>query len=150
MRKMQPDLLVLFSFFTILGPACKKDDNPEPAKSKTQLISQSPWKFSTAVAGTVDVSSSIDACLKDNILSFATDGTGNVNESAIVCNPSGAGGFIWTFQNNEGILYVSNALFPGGSNQFTIETLNGTYLVLSQMMTIPPAPATKVNVTFVH
>lgn len=139
-------LLLSLPFF-----ACSKDDDENPSgKTKTELISQSTWKFSGATAGGTDASSFIDACYKDNILTFNANGTGNVNESVIVCSPSTAGTFTWTFQSGETDLNVSASLFPGGAGTFDIVTLSETTLVIAQDMTFPPFPTTNVQITFVH
>lgn len=148
------NLLASFStilFFGLLFSSCEKGNNDPPAKSRTELISQGSWKFSSATAMGTDVSSFVDDCYKDNILTFnASGGTGNMNESANVCSPSTAGNFTWTFQNNENELNVSASLFPGGSGVFTIVSISETTLVLAQDMTIPPYPTTNVQVTLVH
>ena len=136
--------------FGILFSSCGKDDNDPPAKSRTELMSQQTWKFSAATAGGIDVSSNVDDCYKDNVLTFNANGTGNMNESANVCSPSTAGNFTWTFQNNENELNASASLFPGGSGVFTIVSISETTLVLAQDMTIPPFPTTNVQVTLVH
>ncbi len=136
---------ILFAF-----PACEKEDNNPPEKTKTELISQSTWKFSTAFAGSTDVTANVHACLKDNIVTFNANGTGNVNESTNVCSPSYAGNFTWSFQSNETVLFMSAPLFPGGSGTFNLVSLTETNLVVSQDMTIPPYPTTNVKVTFIH
>ncbi len=131
--------------------ACDKSESPNPSgKTKTELLTQASWKFSAATAGGQDASSFIDDCYKDNILTFSTNGTGIVNESANVCSPSTAGSFTWSFQSNETDLSISATLFPGGAGTFDIVTLTETNLVLAQDMTFPPFPTTNVQVTFVH
>lgn len=137
-------------FVSMVFVSCEKGSDT-PSKSKTELISQQSWKFSAATANGIDISASIDDCYKDNIITFnASGGTGNVSEAAIVCNPSTAGNFTWSFQNGENELQVSTSLFAGGSGNFDIITLNETTLVLAQDMTIPPFPTTNVRITFVH
>ena len=130
--------------------SCGKDDNDPPSKSKSELLTQQTWKFSSATAGGFDVTGDVPACYKDNILTFNAAGTGNVNESADVCSPTTAGNFTWTFQNNESEINASTNFFPGGSGVFTLVSLTETTLVLAQNMTIPPFPTTNVQVTLVH
>lgn len=139
--------LVALSFIS-----CSKDDDPAPAnKTKTELITTGSWKFEKGTAnGIGDISSFIDACYKDNIITFSANKTGNVNEGALACSPSNAGNFNWEFTSNETILHISTTLFTGGSNDFTLVSLNETNLVVSQLMTIAPYPATTVEVTFIH
>ena len=135
---------------TLFYGNCNKDDNP-PAKSKTELLTQGNWKFDHATAsGAGDISNSVNACIKDNIATFSSNGTLVIDESTNVCSPSYAGNYTWSLQNGETILHLSAPLFPGGSNDFTLVSLNETNLVVSQTMTIPPYPTTTVEVTFKH
>lgn len=146
MKKNQLTRFTAAAFVLLGSLACDKGGEE---KSKTELITQSSWKFDKATAaGFGDVSSYIDACYKDNLITFATNLTGTVNESTVVCSPSSAGNFTWSFQSNESILSISATLFPGGSGNFTLETLNETNLVISQDMTLPPPVSITANVTF--
>src|SRR2546423_4943401 len=115
---------------------CKK--KKEHIKTKTELLTQTSWKFDKATASGVDISTQIPACMKDNVTTFVSNGTGTINESTNVCSPTTAGNFTWSFQNNETTLNLSVPLFPGGSGNFTVVTLNETNFVLSQDMVIPP------------
>ena len=136
----------IITLIAVLISGCHK----AVVKTKAQLVTQSSWKFSKATANGTDVTANVTACLKDNIYLFVVNGTGTIDESTSVCSPSTAGTFTWSFQTNETILHLSAALFPGGSNDFTLVTLNETTLIVSQVMTIPPYPATTVEVTFIH
>ena len=140
--------IIVLAFLFITG--CKKDSNPAPAKTKTQLISQSPWKFDHATASGIDISSSVQACFKDNIATFTSAGSMTLDEGTTVCSPSYAGTYTWTFQSSETILHLSAPIFTGGSNDFTLVSVNETNLVVSQVMTVAPNPPTTVEVTFKH
>ncbi|HMT73857.1 MAG TPA: lipocalin family protein [Chitinophagaceae bacterium] len=130
----------------LITAACQKEDE-EDTLTKTELIVSSGWKFDKATAGVYgDISAYIDACYKDNVITFSTGGTGTVNEATVVCAPSTAGSFTWSFTNNETTLNTSSALFPGGAGNFTIVSLNETNLVLSMPFTIPP-PVSQTVVT---
>jgi Lipocalin-like domain len=136
--------------FTVLAfTGCGKDD-PEPTpKTKTELATQNSWKFDKATAsGFGDVSASIDPCYKDNIITFSVNGSGNVNESTIICSPSTAGAFTWAFQSNETILSASSSFFAGGSGTFNIISLTETNFVLSQPVTLPPPISITTTVEF--
>jgi hypothetical protein len=139
-------LVLVFLFLT----GCEKESDPAPEKTNTELITQSSWKFDKATSGGADVSAFVPACWKDNIAVFASNGTGTLDESTNVCSPSVAGSFMWEFQTNETILHLSAPLFPGGSNDFTLVSLDETNLVVSQNITIPPAGAQNVEFTFKH
>lgn len=149
MRKSRILLASLSLFSLLIISGCKKDDD-SPAKTKTQLLTQDLWKFDKATAGSVDISASISACVKDNNIIFDDDGTGEIVENPNICTPPASGNFVWTLQNGETRLFTSVVFFPGGGNEFTIVTLNDNTLELSQQMTIPPAPATTVTISLKH
>lgn len=138
-------LLFIMSTFLLCAISCKKNNDP---KTKTELITQGSWKFSTATASGVDVSGSLQTCQKDNIYAFVAAGTGTADEGSTKCNPgdSQSGPFSWNFASSETILHISTPLFAGGSNDFTLVTLSDTQLILSQ--NIPPFGT--VIVTLVH
>ena len=119
--------------------------------SKTYYISQSTWRFSGATVGGADVSGFLQACQKDNILTFAAAGTGTLNEGATKCNAGDPQStpFTWAFQSGETQLFISATLFTGGNSTFTLVTLTATQLVLSQVITVGGTPQTAV-VTFIH
>jgi len=142
----------IFAFFLILNSSCSKDDDTPPAgKTKTELISQSAWKFSDAKVGGVSVAAFLQACQKDNILTFLAAGTGTADEGATKCAPGDlqATPFTWSFQTSETVLSVSTPFFTGGSSTFTIESLTETELVVSQNISVSGTPQNAV-ITFVH
>jgi lipocalin-like protein len=151
MKRLQLSALVLL-LVSLLFAGCSKSDSNNTQKTKTQLITQASWKFSTATVNGTDVSSLIQSCQKDNILTFsATGGTGTMDEGALKCNVSDpqTTNFTWSFANNETTLHVSQVFFTGGSSDFTIVSLTDTQLVVSQMINIAGSIQTAV-VTFVH
>jgi len=121
------------------------------AASKTYYISQSTWRFSGATVGGVDASAFVQACQKDNILTFAAAGTGTLNEGPTKCNAGDPQStpFTWNFLANETQLFISATLFTGGNSTFTLVTLNATQLIVSQVITIGGTPQTAV-ITFIH
>ena len=144
--------LILFTalcFTTLVFTNCDKDEDPPPppAPTKTELITKSSWKFSTAFAGSTDVSNAPQlACFKDNIITFSANLTGSINEGTNICSPTTAGAFTWNFANNETVLHISTVLITGGSNDFTLVSITETQLVVSQ--NYPPIGT--VTVTFIH
>lgn len=142
--------LVILAAALFLVAGCDKKNGP---KSNTQLLAQANWKFSAATMGGADVSGSIDACYKDNILTFNENGTGTADEGATKCNPGDPQSYAitWNFLGGETQIKILPVLFPGGSDTYTIVTLSETQLVLSQVMTLPPPfGAQTVVVTFIH
>ena len=148
MKKRIASLLTYLAAILFILPACQKDnEDPQPQKTKTELITQASWKFSTAVVGTTDVSNTPQlACFKDNIITFSSNLSGNIDEGANICSPSTAGPFTWNFASNESILHISTVLISGGSNDFTLVSLSSTQLIASQ--NYPPYGV--VTVTFIH
>ena len=133
----------------LISGNCSKDDGT-PA-TKTEMITSSSWKFDKATAGGFDISSQVDACIKDNIVTFSANGTGTIVEGPIVCAPPTASAFTWSFQTNETVLSLSTPLIAGGSGTFQIVTLNQVNLAISQDMIIPPSPnAITVVITLKH
>ncbi|TAL40680.1 MAG: hypothetical protein EPN92_14240 [Chitinophagaceae bacterium] len=136
-----------FSLITILY-SCQKDSTPAPGKTKTELLTSSSWKFSSATVGGADASGYLQACQKDNIYIFVAAGTGTADEGSSKCNGADpqTNPFTWNFASSETILHISTLLFTGGSNDFTLVSLSSTQLVVSQ--NYPPYGT--IVVTFVH
>ena len=151
MKKYFFILAVSFFLTATAFLSCQKDSVP-PQKTKTENISSSSQKFSSATASGTDISSNPQiACIKDDVITFQANGNGNVNEGLNVCSPTTAGNFTWAFQNNETELMMSAGLFPAGSGLFNIVTLNETTLVVSQNVFFPPSPtAILVVATYIH
>ena len=147
-------LASVFCFTALFFTNCDKNDDPPapPTPTKTELITKSSWKFSSAKAGGIDVTAQIPACFKDNTITFvASGGTGTISEGANVCAPPAPANFTWSFQSSETQLNLNTPLITGGSGLFTIVKLDAVNLVVSQNMTIPPS-VTPINVelTFIH
>jgi hypothetical protein len=135
--------------------ACEKEVDPPP--TNTQLLTQSSWKFQSASAAGTDITNNPQfvasfGCIKDDVITFSSSGSGSITEGTNVCSPTTATSTMaWTFQTNETQLSMSHGLFPGGSGLFTIETLSETTLKVSQNITIPPSTtAIPVIAVYVH
>ncbi|MDZ4793573.1 MAG: hypothetical protein SGI83_04775 [Bacteroidota bacterium] len=142
---------VCFTAVLFLLTSCEKEkDNAPPAKTKTELLISSPWKFQSAsAAGVGDISGVPQlACFVDNTLTFTSPTAGNINEGSVVCSPSTAGAFTWNFTTSETVLVLSGPLIPGGTGTFNIVSLNETNLVVSQSVNFPPP--TVITITFKH
>jgi hypothetical protein len=152
MKKVLLSIMSL-AILPVVFVACNKDDdNNNNQKTKTQLITQSSWKFQSATANSIDISNQdppFSACRKDNIITFATGGTGTVSEGATSCTPAENATFTWNFTNNETGLHMSAALFPNAPTDFTIVSLTETELKVSFPYTISSVTVT-VIATFIH
>jgi hypothetical protein len=98
----------------------------------------------------IDVTAQVPACFKDNVMVFAINGTGTINEGANVCASPAPSTFTWVFQNNGTEINLNTPIVSGGSTVFTIVLLNDATLTVSQTMTIAPNPPTNVELTFIH
>ena len=146
-------LATVLCFTTLFFTNCDKNDDPPapPPPTKTELITKSSWKFSSAKAGGFDVTAQIPACFKDNKITFVATGTGTISEGAVACSPAAPATFTWSFQSSETQINLNTPLITGGSGLFTIVKLDAVNLVVSQNMTIPPAPGpVNVELTFIH
>jgi len=152
MKRLNLVASVVLSMSLLFAACSKSDSNNNTSKTKTQLISQASWKFSSATVNGTDISSLINSCQKDNILTFsATGGTGTLDEGATKCSAGDpqTNPFTWSFTNNESTLHVSQVFFTGGSSDFTIVSLTDAQLVVSQVVNVSGTMQTAV-ITFIH
>jgi hypothetical protein len=153
MKKKLTLLFVLIAANFFIFSSCNKDDAPAPTpKTKTQLMTQSSWKFKSATANGADASGYLQACQKDNIYTFLVAGTGTADEGPTKCNAADpqTTALTWNFANNETMLHISTALFTNTSNDFTLVSISETELVVSTFYTPPVGPAILVTITFQH
>ena len=153
MKKQLGFLCVLIAANFFIFSSCNKTDNPPPApKTKTQLLTQSSWKFKSATANGADASGYLQTCQKDNIYTFLVAGTGTVDEGPTKCNAGDpqTTSLTWSFMSNETILHINTALFTNTSNDFTLISLSETELVVSTFYTPPVGPSVLVTITFQH
>lgn len=130
-----------------------KDSTPNPTpKTKTELLTQSSWKYKSATVGGADASSYLQTCQKDNILTFISNGNGNGDEGASKCNAGDPQtySFTWNFASSETILHTSSPFFTNGTNDFTINSLTETEMILQMPYNPPVGASVIVVVTFQH
>ena len=148
MKKLIVFIICALSF-SLIG--CDKDDTP-PVKPKTELLTQSSWKFKAATANGTDISNQnppFAPCRKDNIITFTINGAGTINEGATSCSPAENTNFTWNFTNNESTVHFSTALYPNTPNDVTVVSVTETELVISFPYTAGSITVTVV-VTFQH
>jgi len=133
-------LATVLCFATLFFTNCNKNDNPPP--SNTDHITRSPWKFDKAMSGGADISGFVNACYKDNIITFLANGNGTLDEGTTKCNSSDpqSVNFTWNFTNNGTTLNVTGGIFVGQSGAFTVITLNETQMVLQGTVSTPSGP----------
>jgi hypothetical protein len=151
MKKLSTLVLSGSIILSLFFAGCKKDVTAAVIvtipKTKTELISSGTWKFSKAMFGSIDVSSGINLCQRDNILTFQAGGGGSIDEGATKCNSGDpqTTTFTWNFTSSESVLHVSAVLFAGGTTDYNVVEISETKLVGSQTMN-----GQVVTVTFIH
>jgi hypothetical protein len=140
--------------------ACKKDDDKksDDSNAKMQLITSATWKYDTAAIADNDgkpVSAlppgAIDACQKDNTITFKNDSTGTLNEGAIKCTgASQTTSFKWWFKDNGATLYSPDPIFGGFNGDVKVIELSATKLRVTKQVTIPPYPTTNILIDLKH
>jgi hypothetical protein len=153
-----PSTLVLF-VGSVCFTACNKDDDNDKAKTNTDKITLAAWKYDKASLdvnkdGTGDFpvpDSEIEACERDNIITFKADNTGTVDEGSTKCDPSDpqSVGFAWAFKTNETIINFPTAILAGVDGDVTIVSLTETSLVLKREVDGVPvllSPTGKANI----
>lgn len=150
MKKHVFTLILVAAAFITPGTGCKKDK--EAPKTKTQLLTQASWKFSSASASGTDITNNAAiACIKDDVITFNSNLNGTISEGSIVCSPTTAGNFTWSFQSGETQLQMSSGIYPAGSGLFTITALTETSLTITQNAIIPPSSSSiPVSATYIH
>ena len=133
-------VFALLSLTVILLMGCKKNDSSPLPPTATSLLSRN-WKQNdillTANGMSQSVFSQQQACQTDNIYTFNTDGSVNVNEGATKCNaadPDIAATGTWQLQNSNTKLSITYN--TTGNRIFTLESLSATDLIISDTMTV--------------
>ena len=151
--KKQLSLLtfMFFACFFVFYSCSNKDVTPVP-KTKTELLTQSSWKFNNAKANGSDASGYLQTCQRDNIYTFAASGSGTIDEGPSKCNGSDpqTTPFTWNFASNETIIHISVSLFNNTNNDFDLISLTDTELIVSTYYTPPIGPSVLVTITFQH
>lgn len=150
MKNRFPSILTVLVLSLILVTGCNKDDDDTPAKTKTELLTASTWKYSSVTTSGVDASALFEDCELDNTFTFATAGTGVADEGATKCDSGDpqTQSFTWGLVSSETILHLSSELYEGTGNDLTITTLSSTQLVVTFVIDLG-TPTTFV-VTFIH
>jgi hypothetical protein len=135
-------MLCALSVAAITLTSCSKEK--EETKTKMELITKAPWKFSSITRNGIDVSFYYPACLKDNTMTFATTGTYIEDEGSTKCNPDDPQSKTWNwhFGENETKLVMDTA-------SFNIVQLSESSLILSYQIVLGSATQTLV-ISSVH
>lgn len=154
MKKLPIYLFVtLFAFVTSCS---KKSSGP----SKSELLVSASWKFNSTGLdvnkdGFVDTdlpAGYLNNCDLDNILTFAADGTGTVDEGALKCDPGNpqTTPFTWTFNASQTVINFPSAVFNGITGDVTIQKLTATELILQKEVNIGAPTTVNVIINMKH
>ena len=153
-------VLALVSIGSIIL-SCNKDDDDkkDDLSTKIQLMTTATWKYDTAAIGDNNgkpvsplPAGAIDACEKDNIITFKSDSTGTLNEGASKCNSTDpqTTTFKWWFKDNGAVLYSPDPIFGGLSGDVKVIELTATKLRVTKEVTIAPYPAVNIVLDLKH
>ena len=159
MKKRFPQSVLVLLIGSLFLTACDKNDDKDKAKTNTDKLTLSAWKYDKAMLdvnkdGTGDLpvpDSEIEACERDNLIIFKADNTGTIDEGASKCDQSDpqSVGFTWAFKNNETVLNFPTAIVSNVDGDVSIVTLTETSLVLKREVDgIPPifSPSGTANI----
>ena len=92
---MKKTIFVVLAAATVAVSSCKKDEDNSSntpsntnTASKKELLTAKPWKTTGLTIGGADLWSQFDACEKDNIYTFKTNGVYIDDEGATKCDPA--------------------------------------------------------------
>lgn len=126
---MKFSLHCLFSFLFILPAfaACdRSEDSPSAAKFLT-LGAYTQKEYYLDRNGDGNFVDNLDECDKDNTWLFKTDGTVDINEGPVSCDPSFAGAVTtenWVLQNNNTVIAFTIDDGFGGADTFYFEIVS--------------------------
>ena len=138
--------LILLPLGFIIGTGCQKDgDGGTTKKTKTELITQSTWKFDRAGLdldnnGTIDSplpAGVLQSCDTDGTLTFNSNGSGVGDEGPTKCDPANPQtvNFTWSLKNNETVINFSNVLFGGLTGDVKLIGVTDSKLTLQKDVT---------------
>lgn len=139
---------LFFPVLVILLAACHRE---KPQKSRTEIITASPWKYYQAGLdldnnGTIDTTLRADllpVCYTDNMLTFKADSIGILDENINRCLPSRpqTSSFTWYFLNNETEIFMSAMLLPLFEGTFKIVELTDTKFSITRLVGVHGFPS---------
>ncbi|MEO6832751.1 MAG: lipocalin family protein [Chitinophagaceae bacterium] len=148
--------LIAFAAICCLFTACKKSDSGGSSLSGTAALTNGKWKLTAATTSitvpgiptqNMDIYGSMQACEKDNLLTFNANNTVTMDEGATKCDPSDpqtADAGTWTLSADNKTLTATAT--SGGSD---VATLDGNTLAL-QTTTSAGGGTSTVKYTYSH
>jgi hypothetical protein len=108
MKKLSFLPLVLFTITGMTFISCKKDKDKTPACATDVSSISGSYRFTAYTYKETPSSSEVDyfpivfpdACERDDVLSFGSNGTYTITDAGTVCSPSGGDNGTWTLLGN--------------------------------------------------
>ncbi|WP_035562689.1 lipocalin family protein [Hymenobacter sp. IS2118] len=138
---------VLLAAMAALTVSCKKDSEPKPEPTKTDLLTAKSWRLTDIKVGGQSFYAFLDACDKDDFIKFNANKSATFDQGAVRCDqsePQSASGK-WEFTTNETKLKLTDP--DGDVTEGNITTLSATSLVLSEPNAGGPGVAGELTFT---
>ncbi len=121
-------ILIAIAFFAIASCKESTDDSKPAAKTKTELITTGSWIVSDLLMNGASIYAFMDACSKDDFMTFKTNGTVITDEGATKCAPADpqTSSSNWSFSSDEKKITIDGDLGD-------LTTLNETDMVVTMM-----------------
>jgi hypothetical protein len=120
-------LLFACTIFCLVLTSCSKDDSAASANLKMTLISLK-WKLGKLVVAGTDLTSTVDACERDNYLKFSSDGKYNLHADGVKCDSNEAEILEtgdWSLSSDQKTFTLngqSQTVVTSNSNTFVVKT----------------------------
>lgn len=130
-------MIMIIAITTTLS--CKKDNEEAPVKTKTELLTTGPWKLTSYTSTpaydwygngvfATNILAALNPCEADGFDTYKTNGTVEINEGALKCDPADPQTFMasWQFTNNE------SKIMYDGFDEYELVELTETTMRLQQ------------------
>lgn len=121
-------ILIAIAFFAIASCKESTDDETPTAKTKTELITSGSWIVSDMLVNGTSFFALMDACSKDDFMTFKTNGTVITDEGATKCDAADpqTSSDNWSFSTDEKKITIDGDLGD-------LTTLTATDMVVTMM-----------------
>ncbi len=131
-------ITLIAACFYLFTNACKKDENKEPQKSKTEFLCSGQWYLKVfninpgvkiGNSTVTDFYATLPPCEKDDFQKFSPNGTAFTDEGPTKCDPSNPqiDEFIWAFDATESKLVFDKL-------PYDISKLDANDLILTKVV----------------
>jgi lipocalin-like protein len=108
MKKLPFLTIALFVIATAIGISCKKDKDKTPACTTDVASISGPYQFTAYTYKETPTSAEQDwlplvfpdACERDDVLSFSSNGNYTITDAGAVCSPAGGDSGTWSLSGN--------------------------------------------------